>query len=303
MDSAKNPAKPRPIIVLGPERSGTSVVAEMICRWGAYAGEPDKLRKADDQNPRGYFEYLPIWDFLEYLSVDWWDACFQERVREKASIPEYRNKAIDMATQMEATGKPWVWKDPALSFFLPFWKQIWSNPVYVISVRNPLDTALSWEKFIVPAEARDALSITAANLLRWHYIMSIILHNTEDTKSKIFMSFEKLVTDPKTEAHRLASYLSSECGRRESDNLSWTAMAEAVHPELWHNRSQIPFDGVPQATAELKKLYCFVTRKIQNPSERFDLEDYPMHPGWRESVTTSETLARIYREKSGPTNA
>ncbi len=27
-----------PIIVLGVERSGTSVVAEMLHRWGAYAG-------------------------------------------------------------------------------------------------------------------------------------------------------------------------------------------------------------------------------------------------------------------------
>ena len=27
-----------PIIVLGVERSGTSVVAEMVHRWGAYAG-------------------------------------------------------------------------------------------------------------------------------------------------------------------------------------------------------------------------------------------------------------------------
>jgi len=31
-----------PIIVLGVERSGTSVVAEMIHRWGAYAGDQEK---------------------------------------------------------------------------------------------------------------------------------------------------------------------------------------------------------------------------------------------------------------------
>jgi hypothetical protein len=52
--------KLRPIIVIGPERSGTSVVADMICRWGAYPGEPGKQREADERNPRGYFEYLPI---------------------------------------------------------------------------------------------------------------------------------------------------------------------------------------------------------------------------------------------------
>ena len=31
----------QPIIVLGVERSGTSVGAEMVHRWGAYAGPPD----------------------------------------------------------------------------------------------------------------------------------------------------------------------------------------------------------------------------------------------------------------------
>ena len=36
-----------PIIVVGAERSGTSVVAEMVYRWGAYAGPSEKLHKAD----------------------------------------------------------------------------------------------------------------------------------------------------------------------------------------------------------------------------------------------------------------
>ena len=303
MDSAKISSKHRPIIVIGPERSGTSVVADMICRWGAYPGEPDKLRKADDQNPRGYFEYLPIWDFLGDMGVKWWDVCFQERVREKASIPEYRKRAIDMVTLMEAGGRPWVWKDPALSFFLPFWKQIWSNPIYVICVRNPLDVALSWEKFIVPPEARDSVNITAANLLRWHYIMSLILQYTEDTKSKVFISFEELVTDPRREAHRLERYLNSECAKGEPEDLNCAAVSEAVRLELWHNRSQIPFDEVAEATTELKELYSFVTRKIADPSEQFHVEKYPMQPGWREFIITSETLARIHREKPGPTNA
>jgi hypothetical protein len=60
-------SKPHPIIVLGVERSGTSVVAEMVCRWGAYSGEDEKLRKGDEHNIQGYWEYTPIWDFLVEL--------------------------------------------------------------------------------------------------------------------------------------------------------------------------------------------------------------------------------------------
>ena len=68
-----------PIIVLGVERSGTSVVAEMVHRWGAYAGTPEMLHEADAHAPRGYWEFLPLWDLLVELGGDfasgatWWD--------------------------------------------------------------------------------------------------------------------------------------------------------------------------------------------------------------------------------------
>jgi len=55
---------PRPIIVLGAERSGTSVCAEMVYAWGAHAGDPADLPAADVLNPRGRWEHLPWWDLL-----------------------------------------------------------------------------------------------------------------------------------------------------------------------------------------------------------------------------------------------
>lgn len=42
----------RPIIVLGPERSGTPAWAEMITVWVAYPGEKRDLPLPDDLNPR-----------------------------------------------------------------------------------------------------------------------------------------------------------------------------------------------------------------------------------------------------------
>jgi len=53
--------------VLGAERSGTSVVAEMVHRGGAYAGESEKVSTVDEYNPQGYWEYKPVWDFLVEL--------------------------------------------------------------------------------------------------------------------------------------------------------------------------------------------------------------------------------------------
>jgi hypothetical protein len=69
----------RPIIVLGPERSGTSAWAELIVRWGVYPGEPGDLPPPDALNPHGRWEYGPVWDLLERIGsfaggVSWWTA-------------------------------------------------------------------------------------------------------------------------------------------------------------------------------------------------------------------------------------
>lgn len=95
-----------PIIVLGAERSGTSVVAEMVHRWGAYAGPPEKLHEADAHAPRGYWEFLPLWDLLAELGdfdagTTWWDRDFQQRTKKKATDSVFRKKATDLTAEGE----------------------------------------------------------------------------------------------------------------------------------------------------------------------------------------------------------
>ena len=95
-----------PIIVLGVERSGTSVVAEMLHRWGAYVGPSEKLHKADVHAPRGYWEYEPLWDLLAELGdfdtgATWWDHGFQQRIENKAADPVYRKKATELMAEMQ----------------------------------------------------------------------------------------------------------------------------------------------------------------------------------------------------------
>src|SRR5262249_17511133 len=68
----------RPIIVLGAERSGTSAWAELIYRWGGYAGGGDELAEPDGLNPHGRWEYGPLWDLLALVGdfaagVSWWE--------------------------------------------------------------------------------------------------------------------------------------------------------------------------------------------------------------------------------------
>jgi len=286
-----------PIIVLGVERSGTSVVAEMVHRWGAYAGPPEKLHSADIHAPRGYWEFLPLWDLLAELGdfdtgATWWDLDFQQQIEKKATDPAFRKKATDLMAEMDK-GAPWFWKDPALSHFLPFWKQIWSDAIYIITVRHPFDTAVSWQKFIMPSHVKVRISFVAMNLLRWQHMMTLILQHTEDVQHRLFLGYEDIVCQPRAQAERLACFLNERFGKQAAPT---QAMVDGVESQLWRNNCGTPFEQVPEATSEQKALYTFAKRKIDNPLEPFDVTKYPLPPGHLEFLNVQEALLKAYRE-------
>lgn len=287
----------QPIIVLGVERSGTSVVAEMVHRWGAYAGPSEKLHKADAHAPRGYWEFLPLWDLLADLAdldtgATWWDRDFQQRIEKKANDPASRERAAELMAEMHKGG-PWFWKDPALSHFLPFWKQMWGEAIYIITVRNPLDIAVSWQKFIMPSNMKVRISFVAMNLLRWQHIMTQILQHTEDVKHRLFLGYEDIVHQPRAQAEKLACFLNLKFRKQISPD---QAMVDVVEPQLWRNNCGIPFEQVSAATAEQKALYTFARRKIDNPFAPFDVAQYPLPPGYLEFLNVQEALLKAYRE-------
>src|SRR5262245_52793760 len=102
----------------------------MIAAWGSHPGEPDDLPRPDELNPRGRWEYQPLWPLLAEIGgfasgVSWWDESFPARVAAQAADSRLGAVAHDLVRRMERHGVPWVWKDPALCHFLPFWRTIW----------------------------------------------------------------------------------------------------------------------------------------------------------------------------------
>ena len=285
-----------PIIVLGVERSGTSVVAEMIHRWGAYAGDQEKLHQADAHAPRGYWEYLPVWDLLEELGefetgATWWALDFQKRMADKASVPTYRSRAMELISEMSQADRPWFWKDPALSHFLPFWQKLWGDVAYVITVRNPHDVAVSWERFIMPAELKGRVSFVTMNLLRWQHMMIQILRHTESAPRKLFVSYEDVMRDPTAEADRLRVFLNATSG---VEGAAAEEMVGAVDGSLWRNHSEIPFDQFGDTSEAQRALFAFAKRKIHDASVLFDETMYPFPAGYLEFLNVQEELLRSY---------
>ena len=300
MQGNASPDRPARIIVLGAERSGTSAVTDMIHHWGAYAGEPEQLTTASEQNPQGQWEYGPLWDFLTELGdfaqgATWWDPAFAERITAKLHRQEVRDKALALIAAMEQEGRPWVWKDPALCHFLPFWKPTWGDVVYVITVRPPYDVARSCQRYAVPTHLQASVNLVACNLLRWQHMILIVLRATEDVASKIFIEYEALVREPVAQARQLAAFLDEHCGGAPSAEPSIRAMAERVHPVLWRHHSDRALSEIAEATPAQRRLYDFVRSKVREPGKAF-VEAYPMPPGWWEFVHNAEAAIRAHSQ-------
>jgi hypothetical protein len=280
----------RPIIILGVDRSGTSLIAELVHRWGAYAGEASELAPGNEGNPQGYWEYMPMEDFLSDLSrsvgLSDWHPSFPELMRQRSADPKHRERANELVARMESAGRPWSWKEPYLCTTLPFWEGILKDPIYVIPVRNPHHSALSYEKFILTEKLHGKLHLVALFLLRWQHFMLSVLAHAERNPATLFIHYEETLRSPVEQCRRLADFLDREC-RPESwsaapDPERLMAMIEAINPRLWRHRSSIPFDEVPEATAEQKALYAYLQRKVEEPGLPFDPALYPLPAGGRE---------------------
>jgi len=279
----------KPIIVLGAERSGTSACAEMVHAWGAYAGDPDELPVADVLNPRGRWEYPPLWDLLAEIGgfaqgATWWAEDFPAKVAARSADPEIARRARALVDRMAAPGRPWLWKDPALCHFLGFWRPFWPAPAFVVMVRHPVDIAVSWNQFRAAGGLAE-LSLHA-NLLRWQHMMLSVLHAVGAGPTTLFAEYEAVTADPPGQARRLATFLDRQCATA-SDEGTVARMAEVCLPGLRRNR-----DGQRREelmTPPQRSLYRFLRQKVQQPQMPVT-GDFPMPAGWRERVIREETL-------------
>jgi hypothetical protein len=290
----------QPIIVSGMYRSGTSIAANVVHAWGAFGGDPDQLAKGDPRNPRGYWQNHALERFCAQLfsdiGVDYWHESFSEIVRLKASVPRYRNQALALISQMQSVGRIWFWKEPKLTVLLPFWKRIWPAATHVITLRNPFDSALSWQKFALPRGTHGRIQAVAAALLSWQAMMLSLMENTEDSNSKYFVVYEQLVNDPQAECRRLAEFLCREYQTQETVDTKVPAMVAAVDPGLRRLHTNVPFDEMEIATEPQKALYKFLLTKAADPTARFDRNQYPFYAGWREYLDNLKLLRTVYDE-------
>ncbi len=280
----------RGIVILGMHRSGTSLLAEVAHRWGAYAGEADDIMEGNEWNPRGYWEYWPLVRFNETL-LDSLDASWiappasGEAAARKAALPEMRDKAFRLIDEMEEGGRIWVWKDPRLTAVLPFWKEIWRDVVYIVPIRHPRDIAGSLAK-------RDDLPLTGG-LQLWQASCLAILDFVDQEKDVLFVEYEKFLGDPAASCRALADYLDDKFGREPRTAEEVELIAGAVRGDLRNQKSAGDFNDLPEASQAQKDLFAFLRSRCGKTHEgSAGAGDFPLFVGWRDYLKSLERLRR-----------
>jgi hypothetical protein len=295
----------RRIIVLGIMRSGTSLTAELVRLWGAYSGGENNLWKSDmnDQRGYGYMEYVPLQKLNDEL-LDHNDRVppTQKQMEERAQDPVFRENAIRLLQEMDEQAEnngfdTWVWKDARLPLTLPFWVQIWEDPIYVVTIRHPAEVALSSAQ----TEEVDPNDLPfSAGLIYWQYCMLHILALTRDNPKKIFVAYDQLLDDPASECTRLCQFLDQQCGKSTEES---QRRIEAMLPHVARNQRHHEYGKalaeMEQSTREQRALYNFLRTKVRYPEEAFREDDFSLYPGWREYLQAMDmllTLSQSYKD-------
>lgn len=287
---------PERIIVAGIYRSGTSLTAELIRRWGAYAGKEEDIFKDD----YGYMEHLALQKLNDELlnnnsrvptPVD----VLIEKVRD-ASLKERALQILaDMDKEtLEHNSLAWVWKDPRLPLVLPFWEAVWGDVIYVIPVRHPVETILSGAKM----EGLDPEQVPlSAGLAYWQFCMLNLLQFTQPSARKIFISYDHLIRYPEKECERLCHFLDEQCSLNDSPTKRLHHMIEQVTATERHFAHPKALAEVDTSTREQRALFDFLRVKTMYPNESYHSVDFALYPGWFEYLQTMDMfLSAVQRE-------
>lgn len=159
------PAKRTCILVLGMHRSGTSAITGTLVKLGVAGPNTPYLNGPD--NPRGHWESVPMIAFHDRLlaaaGTSWNDIhpIDQAWFTTDTAKPFYDEAKLLLA--QEFSDFPlFVFKDPRICRFLPFWQEIMDREnieiKVIIPIRNPVEVALSLRN-------RDRFSITRGLML------------------------------------------------------------------------------------------------------------------------------------------
>ena len=141
------------VVVLGPGRSGTSLMMRLLHEAGVQLSPT--LKPADDNNPTGYWEDADILQLHAEALRGRQSRGFLPFREASASIVQAEKlkqgiREVVQGRLRDAGGRLWGFKDPRVCFFLPTWNAVFEEfgiePVFIHCFRSPAAFSASYLK-------------------------------------------------------------------------------------------------------------------------------------------------------------
>jgi hypothetical protein len=269
----------RPILVLGAERSGVTLVSTLVARWGAYASGPaaDPGGAPVATSPSGLTS-----EILAAAGGNLWSPALPDRLAALAEEPAWRERARALIASLADDSRPWLWTAPLPAQLAPFWEKLIPDPVVVIVVRNPLDSARSFARVRLPEDLTRLIRLTSYFSFRWQAANLTLLELSQRHPDPLFVDYEKILQSPVEQVRRLGGFLdiaTGATGTTESCDERLFPMLEAVEPGLWHCRTGPQFFELKQVLEEQKELFRYLKRRAApagDTAEPFDPARFPI---------------------------
>ena len=182
-------ANQKTVFVLGMHRSGTSALSGILGKLGF--AMPQNLLLGAAENPKGFFESIPILELNEEILAaggsrwDDWRA-FDTAALSKVQIQQFRRRILDVLFFEFGNAPTIVVKDPRICRFAPLWLESVAHPIVLIPYRHPLEVALSLHK-------RNEMPIAVGLLLWLRHILDAERFSRDLPRA--FISMSELIDD------------------------------------------------------------------------------------------------------------
>ena len=279
-------------IVLGMHRSGTSAITRALKTVGVDLG--DKLLPSANDNKKGFWEDRDITKLNDELLLEIgssWDSYMPIKKESFDFLlnSEYKSKASDLLFE-KLNGKPMFGiKDPRISRLLPFWKGVFSecncNTRYVFAMRNPVSVAYSLHH-------RNGFHFLKSYILWLDYILTVLAELDEN--ASIIVNYEELMTNPRGEISRLASWLNVPV-----DDAELSAYCDDfLDKELQHSQFTLSDIAVAETFSSLlKEVYSLLTSSTFDVGALRNVENAEKIKGWRAQFDAQKPILELLEQE------
>jgi hypothetical protein len=207
---SRAPLLPRCYVVLGPFRSGTSLVSRMLVRLGASPGPVDQLYEPTDWNPKGYIQRPDVTAFNTGLIVAAGGTLsvppLPERIARNASSESF--SALDLGWMRAAPIT--LLKDPRFCFTLLAWVRqgaLGECDLRLVRISRGLDANVDSALAHYDVKHYCGESSETARKVLVAYDQAAAWHLDWLPVQGLHLVYEDLVTDTERQVNRLAAFM------------------------------------------------------------------------------------------------